>query len=56
MEEISFKEVLDVCAKFVASNGESIEELNDLFQKLLKEMGMFLCQKFFGIQNLSFKK
>ena len=35
MEEISFKEVLDVCAKFVASNGESIDELNDLFQKLV---------------------
>lgn len=35
MEEISFKEVLDVCAKFVASNGKSIEELNDLFQKLV---------------------
>lgn len=35
MEEISFKEVLDVCTRFVVSNGENMEELNDLFQKLV---------------------
>lgn len=35
MEEISFKEVLDVCTRFVVSNGENMEELDDLFQKLV---------------------